>query len=90
MTDLHTIDKPLGKKTKRELEEEIQALNNLLLEMHDQNTAIGNERDKWKEIAEGLYEALEALTKPSKSEQDYCNKMNEAAKQLQKAKPNDN
>ncbi len=40
----------MTKKQEKEYEDEIRALNSVLLEMKDHANALGHERDRWKEL----------------------------------------
>ena len=42
----------------KDLQKEISSLNFIILEMNDQNKAIGEEKNKWKFIAETLWTLL--------------------------------
>jgi hypothetical protein len=46
----------MTKKQEKEYQDEIKALNSYILEMNDQNKAIGDERDRFKELSEKLTE----------------------------------
>ena len=41
----------MTKKQEKEYEDEIRALNSILLEMKDHANALGHERDRWRELA---------------------------------------
>lgn len=49
----------MKEKTIKELQDEIQALNFLLLEKQDQINAIASERDKYKLIVESFFSEFE-------------------------------
>lgn len=44
----------MAKKRQKEYEDEIRALNSILLEMKDHANALGHERDYWKKTAAEL------------------------------------
>lgn len=48
----------MTKKQQKEYEDEIRALNSLLLEMKDHANALGHERDRWKELVVVLMNKL--------------------------------
>jgi ABC-type uncharacterized transport system ATPase subunit len=41
----------MTKKQEKEYDDEIRALNSILLEMKDHANALGHERDRWRELA---------------------------------------
>lgn len=45
-------------KQEKEYEDEIRALNSVLLEIKDHANALGHERDRWKELAIMLMKKL--------------------------------
>ncbi|WP_268224391.1 hypothetical protein [Sinomicrobium oceani] len=48
----------MTKKQEKEYEDEIRALNSILLEMKDHANALGHERDRWRELAIVLMKKL--------------------------------
>lgn len=50
----------MRQKTVKELEDEVQALNFLLLEFQDKINAITSERDKYKLIVESMFKEFES------------------------------
>ena len=48
----------MTKKQEKEHEDEIRALNSILLEMKDHANALGHERDRWRELAIVLMKKL--------------------------------
>lgn len=48
----------MTKKEEKEYEDEIRALNSVLLEMKDHSNALGHERDRWKDLAIALMKKL--------------------------------
>lgn len=51
----------MSKKTEKEYQEEISAMNFLLLEQKDQMNGLGAERDSWKILAQALTEKVQQL-----------------------------
>lgn len=56
------MNKPTKKEIK-ELQDHIRSLNSIILDYKEQNLAIGNERNRWRLIAERLWEHLSDLDK---------------------------